>query len=44
MASDKKTKLGALRLVLARGIGKAFLAEHIDPANLRDFLGRAVAA
>ncbi len=44
MASDKKTKLGALRLVLARGIGKAFLAEDIDPANLRDFLGRAVAA
>ena len=44
MASDKKTKLGALRLVLARGIGKAFLAEDIDLGNLRDFLGRAVAA
>ncbi len=44
MASDKKSKLGALRLVLARGIGKAFLAEDIDPVILRDFLGRAVAA
>ncbi|MHA1537238.1 MAG: 3-dehydroquinate synthase [Alphaproteobacteria bacterium] len=44
MASDKKTKLGALRLVLARGIGKAFVAEDVDPAMLRDFLGRAAAA
>ena len=44
MAADKKTKLGALRLVLARGIGKAFLAESIDAGMLRDFLGRAVAA
>ena len=44
MAADKKTRLGALRLVLVRGIGKAFVAEDIDPVNLRDFLGRAVAA
>jgi 3-dehydroquinate synthase len=44
MAGDKKNKLGALRLVLAHGIGKAFLAEDIDLGGLRDFLGRAAAA
>ncbi len=44
MASDKKTKQGALRLILARGIGKAFLAEDINLVRLREFLGRAAAA
>lgn len=35
MAQDKKASNGQLNLVLAHGIGKAFLAENVDPAPVR---------
>jgi 3-dehydroquinate synthase len=38
MAQDKKAEGGALTLVLARGIGEAFVAKGVDPARLRAFL------
>ncbi|MEM7446202.1 MAG: 3-dehydroquinate synthase [Pseudomonadota bacterium] len=44
MAKDKKVVSGQLTLVLARGIGKAFLTRQTDPADLREHLERAVAA
>jgi 3-dehydroquinate synthase len=37
MAQDKKNTDG-LTLVLARGIGQAFLAPGVDPAEVREFL------
>lgn len=37
MAQDKKNT-GGLTLVLARGIGRAFIAPGVDPAAVRDFL------
>ena len=42
MRHDKKNEGGGLTLILARGIGKAFVARDVDVAALRDFLaGRA---
>ena len=41
MAGDKKNMEGRLALVLARGIGKAFLDGNIDARRLADFLDRA---
>lgn len=41
MSVDKKNIEGRLALVLARGIGKAFLDPNIDARRLGDFLGRA---
>ena len=38
MAQDKKAEGGALTLVLARGIGEAFIAKGVDPGPLRQFL------
>lgn len=38
MAQDKKNREGRMRLVLARGIGAAFLDEGVDQAELADFL------
>ena len=38
MAQDKKAEGGALTLVLARGIGEAFVAKAVDPTPLRQFL------
>ena len=38
MAQDKKAEGGALTFVLARGIGDAFVAKGVDPAELRAFL------
>jgi len=38
MAQDKKCRDGRLRLVLARGIGAAFLDDGVDPAGLAAFL------
>ncbi|MBF0218119.1 MAG: 3-dehydroquinate synthase [Gammaproteobacteria bacterium] len=39
MAVDKKVKAGRLRLVLLKGIGHAFVAEAVDEADLRRWLG-----
>jgi 3-dehydroquinate synthase len=41
MASDKKVAAGRVRFVLARGIGKAFVADDVDPAAVRAILARA---
>jgi 3-dehydroquinate synthase len=38
MTRDKKAEAGALRFVLWRAIGDAFLARDVDPAALRDVL------
>jgi 3-dehydroquinate synthase len=44
MGQDKKVRDGRIAFVLARGIGRAFLADDIDPVAVRDLLGRALAA
>ena len=38
MQQDKKMKRGKINLILAHGIGKAFLAHDIDPEKLLQFL------
>ncbi len=38
MAHDKKARQGRLTLVLARGIGQAFISPDADSNDLRDFL------
>ena len=35
MAQDKKAEAGKLTLILARGIGAAFVAKDVDPAAVR---------
>jgi len=44
MAADKKVKDGRIRFVLARGIGKAFVAEDVALGAVRELLDRAAAA
>ena len=44
MAQDKKVKGGKLALVLARGIGEAFLERDVPMDRLRDFLKKECAA
>jgi 3-dehydroquinate synthase len=41
MRTDKKNAGGAVKLVLTRGIGDAFLSEGVDETVLADFLERA---
>ena len=38
MTGDKKAEGGALTLILARGIGQAFVAKGVDAASVRSFL------
>jgi 3-dehydroquinate synthase len=38
MAQDKKVRRGKLTLILARGIGAAFIAPDVDQAEIRSFL------
>jgi 3-dehydroquinate synthase len=38
MAQDKKVRRGRLTFILARGIGAAFVAPDVDPAEVRAFL------
>jgi 3-dehydroquinate synthase len=42
MAHDKKASGGRLRLVLARGIGEAFVADDVDTAEVEAFLATQV--
>lgn len=44
IAQDKKVKRGALTFILVRGIGQAFVENNVDPAEVRAFLERALAA
>jgi 3-dehydroquinate synthase len=38
MARDKKARSGGLTFILARGIGEAFVADHVDLDLLNGFL------
>jgi shikimate kinase / 3-dehydroquinate synthase len=38
MFQDKKVQRGALTLILARGIGKSFIAKNVAAADVRNFL------
>jgi 3-dehydroquinate synthase len=44
MAKDKKVRDGKLTFVLARGVGRSFVANGIDPAEARAVLAEAAAA
>ncbi len=44
MAQDKKVVAGRMRYVLARGIGRAFVAEDVPEAAVRALLAEALAA
>lgn len=43
MAQDKKVRRGKLSLILARGIGASFVAQNVDPAQVRAFLAEKLA-
>jgi 3-dehydroquinate synthase len=43
IAQDKKVKRGTLTFILARGIGSAFVAKDVDPAEVRAFLTEKLA-
>jgi 3-dehydroquinate synthase len=43
IAQDKKVKRGRLTFILARGIGEAFIAPDVDPAEVRAFLAEKFA-
>jgi 3-dehydroquinate synthase len=42
IAQDKKVKRGRLTFILVRGIGNAFVANDVDPAEVRSFLAEQV--
>jgi 3-dehydroquinate synthase len=44
MAQDKKVKRGKLALILARGIGAAFIEPYVDQAEIQAFLTEQLAA
>ncbi len=44
MAQDKKVRDGALTFILARGIGRSFIAPGVDRAAVRAFLEDELAA
>ena len=41
MVQDKKADAAGLKLILTRGIGRAFVTRDVSPAQLADFLARA---
>ncbi|HVV61776.1 MAG TPA: 3-dehydroquinate synthase [Pseudolabrys sp.] len=43
IAQDKKVKRGKLTFILVRGIGRAFVANDVDPAEVRTFLAGKLA-
>jgi 3-dehydroquinate synthase len=43
MAQDKKVKRGRLTFILVRGIGRAYVAPDVDPAEVRAFLADKLA-
>jgi len=44
IAQDKKVKRGQLTFILVRGIGKAFVENNVDPAEVRAFLAEMLVA
>jgi 3-dehydroquinate synthase len=43
IAQDKKVKRGTLTFILVRGIGKSFIANNVDPGDIREFLSGKLA-
>ena len=43
IGQDKKVKRGKLTFILVRGIGQAFVAGDVDPAEIRAFLTERLA-
>ncbi len=43
IAQDKKVRRGKLTFILARGIGASFIANDVDPAQVRSFLEHKLA-
>jgi 3-dehydroquinate synthase len=43
IGQDKKVKRGKLTFILVRGIGQAFIANDVDPAEVRGFLSERLA-
>ncbi|MGP9813148.1 3-dehydroquinate synthase [Rhodopseudomonas sp. NSM] len=43
MAQDKKVKRGRLTFILMEGIGRAVIANNVEPEPVRDFLARQLA-
>ncbi|ABD05247.1 3-dehydroquinate synthase [Rhodopseudomonas palustris HaA2] len=43
MTQDKKVKRGQLTFILMEGIGRAVIADKVEPAPVRDFLARQLA-
>jgi len=44
MAQDKKVKRGKLALILARGVGSAFIEPNVDQAEIQAFLAKQLSA
>ncbi|MDJ0683937.1 MAG: 3-dehydroquinate synthase [Alphaproteobacteria bacterium] len=44
MGSDKKVSAGKLTFILAKGLGRAFITQDVDPENLRASVSAALAA
>ncbi len=44
IAQDKKVKRGALTFILVRGIGQAFVADAVNPDDVRAFIAEKLAA
>jgi 3-dehydroquinate synthase len=44
IAQDKKVKRGSLTFILLRGIGNAFVANDVDPAEVRSFLAEQLSS
>ena len=44
IAQDKKVKRGKLTFILARGVGEAFVANDVDPVEVRAFLAEKLAS
>jgi 3-dehydroquinate synthase len=44
MSRDKKVENGAITFILAHGIGRAFVARNVAPADVRPVIERAIAA
>jgi 3-dehydroquinate synthase len=42
IAQDKKVRRGKLTFILARGVGQAFVANDVDPAQVRAFLAEKI--
>ena len=43
MAQDKKVKRGRLTFILLEAVGRAVIANDVEPALVRDFLARKLA-